>query len=68
MGLRARISVIRVTLKDCLPHLYHGFKNKYFNKISLDNILYFPKYLYKLKENTWVFDKFALKSNLQNKM
>ena len=24
-----------------LPHLLHGFRNRHFNKISLDNILYF---------------------------
>ena len=29
------------TLKDYLPHLFHGFRNKYFNKISFDNMLYF---------------------------
>ena len=28
-------------LKDCLPYLFHGFRNKYFNKISLDNMLFF---------------------------
>ena len=28
-------------LKDCLPHLFHGFRNRHFNKISLDNMLYF---------------------------
>ena len=28
-------------LKDCLPHLFHGFRNKYFNRISFDNNLYF---------------------------
>ena len=28
-------------LKDNLPHLFHDFRNKYFNKISLDNMLYF---------------------------
>ena len=29
------------TIKDCLPHLFHGLRNIYFNKISLDNMLYF---------------------------
>ena len=29
------------SFKDYLPHLFHGFRNKYFNKISLDNMLYF---------------------------
>ena len=28
-------------LKDCLPCLFHGFRNNYFNKISLDIMLYF---------------------------
>ena len=27
--------------KDCLPHLFHGFRNRHFIKISLDNMLYF---------------------------
>ena len=27
-------------VKDGRPHLFHGFRNKYFNKISLDNMLY----------------------------
>ena len=27
--------------EDCLPCLLHGFRNKYFNRISLDNMLYF---------------------------
>ena len=27
--------------KDWLPHLFHGFRDKYFNKISFDNMLYF---------------------------
>ena len=27
--------------KDCLTHLFHGFRNRHFNKISLDNTLYF---------------------------
>ena len=34
-------------LKDCLPYLFHGFRNKYFNKISLDNMLYFQNKLYR---------------------
>ena len=33
--------------KDCLPYLFHSFRNKYFNKISLDNMLYFQNKLYK---------------------
>ena len=36
-------------LKDSLPHLFHGFRNKYFNKISLDNMLYFLNYMYLYK-------------------
>ena len=27
--------------KDDLPYLLHGFRNKYFDKISLGNMLYF---------------------------
>ena len=34
-------SFLYFSFKDCLPHLFHGFRNKYFNKISLDNMLYF---------------------------
>ena len=34
-------------VKDCLPYLFPGFRNKYFNKISLDNMLYFQNKLYK---------------------
>ena len=34
-------------LKDCLRYLFLGFRNKYFNKISLENLLYFQKILYK---------------------
>ena len=33
-------------VKDCLPHLFHGFRNRYCNKISLDNMLYFHNLLY----------------------
>ena len=54
--------------KDCLPYLFHGFRNKYFNNISLDNMLYFQNKLYKFYENAWFFDKYAMKNNLQNKM
>ena len=32
--------VFASVFKDCLPHLFHGFRNRHFNKISLDNILY----------------------------
>ena len=54
--------------KDCLPNLFHGFGNKYFNKISLNNLLYFHNYLHKFWENAWVFDKYAMKRILQIKM
>ena len=30
-----------LSFKDWLPHLFHGFRNRQFNKISLDNMLYF---------------------------
>ena len=55
-------------LKDCLPYLFHSFRNKYFNKISLGNMLYFQNILYKFWENAWFSDKYAMKDNLQNKM
>ena len=36
------IKLIRgCTFKDYHSHLFHGFENKYFNKITLDNMLYF---------------------------
>ena len=28
-------------LKDCFSHLFHGFRNKYLNKISLDSMLFY---------------------------
>ena len=31
---------IEILFKDCLPYLFHSFRNKYFNKISLGNMLY----------------------------
>ena len=34
-------------VKDCLPYLFHSFRNKYFNKILLGNMLYFQNKLYK---------------------
>ena len=40
----------------------------YFNKISLDNMLYFQNKLYKFWETVWFFDKYAMKNNFQNKM
>ena len=30
-------------LKDDLPYLLHGFRNKYFDEIPLGNMLYFHK-------------------------
>ena len=39
-----------IVLKDCLPYLFHGFRNKHFIKISLDNMLYFQNKLYKFWE------------------
>ena len=32
-------------LKDGRPYLFHSFRNKYFNKISLGNMLYFENKL-----------------------
>ena len=36
---------ILILFKDCLPYLFPGFRNKYFNKTSLDNMLYFQNKL-----------------------
>ena len=33
------------SIKDGLPYLFHSFRNKYFNKISLGNMLYFQNKL-----------------------
>ena len=54
--------------KEGLPYLFHSFRNKYFNKISLGNMLYFQNKLQKFLENAWFSDKYAMKNNLQNKM
>ena len=35
----------RLKVKDGLPYLFHSFRNKYFNKISLGNMLYFQNKL-----------------------
>ena len=35
----------KFVLKDGLPYLFHSFRNKYFNKISLGNMLYFQNKL-----------------------
>ena len=32
-------------IKDGLPYLFHSFRNKYFNKILLGNMLYFQNKL-----------------------
>ena len=41
----SHISVEMSFLKDGLPYLFHSFRNKYFNKISLGNMLYFQNKL-----------------------
>ena len=33
------------SFKDGRPYLFHSFRNKYFNKISLGNMLYFQNKL-----------------------
>ena len=35
------IKTFDVSFKDDRPYLFHSFRNKYFNKISLGNMLYF---------------------------
>ena len=55
-------------LKDCLPYLFHSFRNKCFNKILLGNILYVQNKLYRFGENAWLSDKYAMKTYLQNNM
>ena len=37
--------ILTPLLKDGLPCLFHSFRNKYFNKISLGNMLYFQNKL-----------------------
>ena len=32
---------IYMYIKDYLPHLFHGFRNKYSNKISFNHMLHF---------------------------
>ena len=54
--------------KDCLPHIFHGFRNRHFNQISLNNTVYFHNVLYMFWEIAWFLDKYAMKNNLQNKM
>ena len=36
---------LSLSFKDGLPYLFHSFRNKYFNKISLGNMLYFQNKL-----------------------
>ena len=38
-------SELGFTLKDGLSYLFYSFRNKYFNKISLGNMLYFQNKL-----------------------
>ena len=37
--------LVNTIVKDGLPYLFHSFRNKYFNKISLGNMLYFQNKL-----------------------
>ena len=62
------INMFKPILIDRLPHLFHGFRNKYFNKISFGNMLYFHNYLYMFCRNAWFFDIYAMKNNHQNNM
>ena len=39
------LPVGEIKFKDGLPYLFHSFRNKYFNKISLGNMLYFQNKL-----------------------
>ena len=56
-------------LKARLPHLFHGFRNKYFNKILFGNMLYFHQLtVHVLKKKSWFFDINEMKNNLQNNM
>ena len=32
---------VKVSMKDGLPHIVHGFRNRHFINISLDTMLYF---------------------------
>ena len=36
---------LTLQIKDGRPYLFHSFRNKYFNKISLGNMLYFQNKL-----------------------
>ena len=44
VDLRAEYRLNKM-IKDGLPYLFHSFTNKYFNKISLGNMLYFQNKL-----------------------
>ena len=45
-GTNGKVVVLGVPiLKDGLPYIFHSFRNKYFNKISLGNLLYFQNKL-----------------------
>ena len=41
--------------EDGLPYLFHTFRNKYFNKISLGNMLYFQNKFVKVLRKCMVF-------------
>ena len=40
-----KINFLTSKFKDGLPYLFQSFRNKYFNKISLGNMLYFQNKL-----------------------
>ena len=46
-GKNVVTNLLLFRIKDCLPCLFHGFRNKHFNKISLDSMLYLHNELYK---------------------
>ena len=39
------INIIFIFIKDGRPYLFHSFRNKYFDKISFGNMLYFQNKL-----------------------
>ena len=44
-GAKLSIFFVYSFIKDGRPYLFHSFRNKYFNKISLGNMLYFQNKL-----------------------
>ena len=42
---REAVTARELIFKDGLPYLFHSFRNKYFNKISLGNMQYFQNKL-----------------------